>query len=120
MVSAALRRDTPQAHSPDGPSASERRAEVVRWRRASASAVAVCWRSLPPLSRGHGCAVGLRGGTAMTLVRREFLQLAAGAPALPTLARDASAHGHPTRPGRPIPRFSPGGAAAFVAPTLDA
>src|SRR6516225_6464562 len=47
MVSAALRRDRPQAHSPDGPTASERPAEVVRLRRASA--VAVCWRPLPPV-----------------------------------------------------------------------
>src|SRR6516165_9241898 len=47
MVSAALRRDRPQAHSPDGPTASERPAEVARLRRASA--VAVCWRPLPPV-----------------------------------------------------------------------
>src|SRR5260221_12709914 len=120
MVSAALRRDTPQAHFADRPSASERRTEVVRLSRASASAVAVCWRSLPPLSRGHSCAVGLRGGTAMTLVRREFLQLAAGAPAPPALAPDASPQGYPTRPARPILGLPPGGSTDSVARTQSA
>src|SRR5258708_20196528 len=107
MVSAALRRDTPQAHSPDGPSASERRAEVVRWRRASASAVAVCWRALPPLSRGHNCAVGLREGAALKLVHRGFLQLAAGTPSPPTLTRVARAPGSPPPPRRPILHLTP-------------
>src|ERR1700730_12028176 len=104
----------------DRPSASERRTEVVRSSRASAAAVAVCWRSLPPLSRGHSCAVGLRGGTAMTLVRREFLQLAAGAAALPTLARDASAQGYPTRPVRLILGFPAGGSTDLVARIMAA
>ena len=56
----------------------------------------------------------------MTLVRREFLQLAAGAAALPTLARDASAQGYPTRPVRLILGFPAGGSTDLVARIMAA
>jgi tripartite-type tricarboxylate transporter receptor subunit TctC len=45
----------------------------------------------------------------MKLPRRRFLQLAAGAMALPTLCRVAQAQGYPTRPVRIIVTFAPGG-----------
>src|SRR5438105_2310964 len=48
---------------------------------------------------------------AMTLPRRRFLQLAAGAVALPALSRIASAQAYPARPVRIILGFAPGGAA---------
>ena len=45
----------------------------------------------------------------MTLPRRKFFHLAAGAVALPAVARFASAQGYPTRPVRIISGFPPGG-----------
>jgi tripartite-type tricarboxylate transporter receptor subunit TctC len=56
----------------------------------------------------------------MTLVRREFLQLATSAAALPTLARDASAQGYPTRPVRLILGFPAGGSTDLVARIMAA
>src|SRR6266516_7590802 len=47
----------------------------------------------------------------MKLPRRRFLQLAAGAAALPTVSRIAGAQAYPTRPVRWIGGFSPGGSA---------
>src|SRR6266550_4164558 len=47
----------------------------------------------------------------MKLPRRRFLQLAAGAAALPAVRRFASAQAYPTRPVRWIVGFSPGGSA---------
>jgi len=45
----------------------------------------------------------------MKLPRREFLHLAAGIAALPTLSRTARAEGYPTRPVRLVVGFAPGG-----------
>jgi len=45
----------------------------------------------------------------MKLPRREFLHLAAGIAALPTLSRTARAEGYPTRPVRLVAGFAPGG-----------
>jgi tripartite-type tricarboxylate transporter receptor subunit TctC len=45
----------------------------------------------------------------MKLPRRTFLHLAAGAAALPTIARVAMAQSYPTRPVRLIVGFAPGG-----------
>src|SRR5262249_46332861 len=50
-----------------------------------------------------------RGLNAMKLPRRNFLHLAAGAAALPTVARIAWAQAYPTRPVRIIAGFPPGG-----------
>jgi tripartite-type tricarboxylate transporter receptor subunit TctC len=47
--------------------------------------------------------------------RRQFLQLAAGAAALPALSRIARAQTDPSRPVRLIVGFPPGGAVDVVA-----
>jgi len=51
----------------------------------------------------------------MTLPRRQFLQLAAGAVALPAVSRIARAQAYPTRPLRLIVGYTPGGAGDIVA-----
>src|SRR5499433_466806 len=51
----------------------------------------------------------------MKLPRRTFLQLAAGAAALPAVSRIAWAQSYPTRPVRLIVGFPPGGGADTVA-----
>jgi tripartite-type tricarboxylate transporter receptor subunit TctC len=51
----------------------------------------------------------------MTLQRRRFLQMAAGAAALPGLSRIAMAQSYPTRPVRLVAGFPPGGAVDMVA-----
>jgi tripartite-type tricarboxylate transporter receptor subunit TctC len=51
----------------------------------------------------------------MKLPRRNFLYLAAGAAALPAVARVARAQGYPSRPVRIIVGFAPGGAGDILA-----
>src|SRR6516164_7391633 len=50
----------------------------------------------------------------MKLPRRKFLHLAAGAAALPAVSHLASAQAYPTRPGRLLVGWPPGGAADVV------
>src|SRR5262249_35485543 len=52
---------------------------------------------------------------AMKLPRRKFLQLAAGAVALPALPRAARAHAYPARPVRIIVGYAAGGQVDIIA-----
>jgi tripartite-type tricarboxylate transporter receptor subunit TctC len=53
--------------------------------------------------------------TNLRLSRHQFLHLAAGAAALPTISRIARAQDYPTRPVRIIVGYAPGGATDIVA-----
>ena len=55
------------------------------------------------------------GEATMKLPRRRFLQLAAGAAALPTVSRFARAQAYPSRPVRIIAPTGPGGAPDIIA-----
>src|SRR5262249_18285207 len=82
------------------------------------------WRSAGgrsrPLSRGQSMRHRIARRTPMTLARREFLQRAAGAAALPALARAASAQNYPSRPVRLILGFPAGGSTDLVARIMAA
>src|SRR5436309_12042173 len=51
----------------------------------------------------------------MKLLRRRFLQLAAGAAVLPAVSTIAKAQAYPSRPVRPIIGYTPGGSADLTA-----
>src|SRR5260370_7897802 len=75
-----------------------------------AIAICPCQRGVKPRS---GC-----GGNSMTLVRREFLRLAAASAVAPSLSPIAWAQGYPTRAVRIIVAFPPRRPAHTTAPLI--
>jgi tripartite-type tricarboxylate transporter receptor subunit TctC len=71
------------------------------------------------LSRNYHAAPSSREDF-MNLPRRKFLQLAAGAAALPAIARSASAQAYPTRPVRIVLGYPAGGSTDLVARIIGA
>src|SRR5262249_21143446 len=67
--------------------------------------------SRPRISRENksGSRLAFQGSNMMKLPRRTFLQLAAGAAALPAVSRFAWPQAYPMRPGRCIVGYAPGG-----------
>jgi tripartite-type tricarboxylate transporter receptor subunit TctC len=75
----------------------------------SAILTSCCDAPASAFCRLRGFAPALKGGKTMKLPRRRFLQVAAGAAALPAVSRLASAQGYPSRPITLIVPFPPGG-----------
>src|SRR5262249_42797431 len=72
-----------------------------------------CWRSAAWLSRAGG--PSWRGRSDMKSPRRAFLQVLAGAAALPVVAPIAFGQSYPSQPVRWIVGFTPGGATDVIA-----
>src|SRR5260370_25253614 len=62
--------------------------------------------------------LALPGSLAMTLPRRQFFHLAAGAFAAPAIARHAVADAYPIRPVRLLVGFTPAGGNDIIAPLM--
>ena len=87
----------------------EEHCEATRLEAWAATAVAAILRDAatpaPQDEGGHK----MLGGNAMTIHRRRFLQIAAGAAALPAAPHIAHAQAYPARPVRFFVGFPPGG-----------
>src|SRR5438270_4069446 len=63
----------------------------------------------------RAASAGFVGGCMMKFQRRQFLQFAAGAAALPLASGNASAQAYPSRPVRLVIGYTPGGSADLTA-----